>query len=69
MPPAKGLRDKVLRIDTAFSLGFMKPFPKSVFGSSEKAFGTPGLGGSFAFALNGLICGFLAQQTHVARAR
>jgi len=39
MPPAKGLRDKVLRIDTAFSLGFMKPFPKSVFGSSEKAFG------------------------------
>ena len=46
MPPAKGLRDKVLRIDTAFSLGFMKPFPKSVFGSSEKAFGTPGLGGS-----------------------
>jgi len=35
---------------SAVSLGFMKPFPKFVFGSSEKAFGTPGLGGSFGFA-------------------
>jgi CubicO group peptidase (beta-lactamase class C family) len=48
--PSNGLRDKVLLADTAFSLGFWKPFPNFVFGSSEKAFGTPGLGGSFAFA-------------------
>ena len=50
VPPTKGLRDKVLRVDTVFSLGFMKPFPRFVFGSSPKAFGTPGLGGSFGFA-------------------
>ena len=50
MPPTDGLRDKVLHIDTVFSLGFVKPFPKWVFGSSEKAFGTAGIGGSFGFA-------------------
>jgi CubicO group peptidase (beta-lactamase class C family) len=50
IPPTNGLRDKVLQADTAYSLGFMKPVPKFVFGSSENAFGTPGLGGSFAFA-------------------
>jgi CubicO group peptidase (beta-lactamase class C family) len=49
-PPTGGLRDKVLHIDTRFSLGFIKPFSKFVFGSSEKAFGTPGVGGSFGFA-------------------
>jgi len=49
VPPANGLRDKVLHIDTVFSLGFMKPFPKFIFGSSGKAFGTPGAGGSFGF--------------------
>ena len=48
--PTNGLRDKVLQADTAFSLGFWKPYPKFVFGSSEDAFGTSGLGGSFAFA-------------------
>jgi CubicO group peptidase (beta-lactamase class C family) len=46
----KGLRDKVLHLDTMFSLGFIKPFSKFVFGSSNKAFGTPGAGGSFGFA-------------------
>jgi CubicO group peptidase (beta-lactamase class C family) len=50
IPPTSGSRDKVLQADAAYSLGFMKPVPKFVFGSSEKAFGTPGLGGSFAFA-------------------
>ena len=50
MPPTNGLRDKVLQVDTAFSLGFMKPSPKILFGSSEKAYGTPGTGGSFGFA-------------------
>jgi CubicO group peptidase (beta-lactamase class C family) len=48
--PTKGLRDKVLRVDTTFSLGYLKPFPKFTFGSSDKAFGTPGAGGSFGFA-------------------
>ena len=50
VPPTKGLRDKVLHVDTVFSLGFMKPFPKFKFGSSDKAFGTPGAGGSFGMA-------------------
>jgi CubicO group peptidase (beta-lactamase class C family) len=49
-PPTNGLRDRVLRIDTSFSLGFAKPAPLCVFGSSDSAFGTPGLGGSFGFA-------------------
>ena len=50
VPPTNGLRDKVMHIDTVFSLGYFKPFPKCRFGSSDKAFGTPGLGGSFGFA-------------------
>ena len=48
--PANGLRDKVLHVDTVFSLGFIKPFSKFKFGSSDKAFGTPGAGGSFGMA-------------------
>ena len=48
--PTKGLRDKVLHVDTTFSLGYIKPFPKFRFGSSDRAFGTPGAGGSFGFA-------------------
>jgi CubicO group peptidase (beta-lactamase class C family) len=40
----------VMHVDTVFSLGYIKPFPKFRFGSSSKAFGTPGLGGSFGFA-------------------
>jgi len=50
VPPTNGLRDKVMHIDTVFSLGYFKPFPQCRFGSSDKAFGTPGLGGSFGFA-------------------
>jgi CubicO group peptidase (beta-lactamase class C family) len=49
-PPTKGLRDKVLHVDTTFSLGYVKPVPKLRFGSSDNAFGTPGAGGSFGFA-------------------
>ena len=49
-PPTKGLRDKVLHVDTVFSLGFFKPFPKFTFGSSDMAFGTHGTGGSFGMA-------------------
>jgi CubicO group peptidase (beta-lactamase class C family) len=50
IPPTNGPRDRVLRVDTSFSLGFAKPAPLCVFGSSDSAFGTPGLGGSFGFA-------------------
>lgn len=50
IPPTKGLRDKVLHVDTTFSVGFGKPYSLCVFGSSDEAFGTPGLGGSFGFA-------------------
>ncbi len=48
--PSGGVRDKVLNIDTAFSLGTSKPVGNFVFGSSGRAFGTPGFGGSFCFA-------------------
>jgi CubicO group peptidase (beta-lactamase class C family) len=50
VPPTNGLRDKVLHIDTTFSLGFNKPIAACMFGSSDNAFGTPGAGGSFGFA-------------------
>lgn len=48
--PSGGLRDKVLHVDSVFSLGYCKPVPHFCFGSSDNAFGTPGLGGSFGFA-------------------
>jgi CubicO group peptidase (beta-lactamase class C family) len=49
-PPSRGWRDKVLKVDTAFSLGFARPLGPFRFGSSQRAFGHPGAGGSFAFA-------------------
>ncbi len=50
-PPSGGLRDVVLRLDSVFSLGYVKPFPDFRFGASGgHAFGTPGAGGSFGFA-------------------
>lgn len=49
-PPTKGLRDKVLHVDSNFTLGFNKPSPLCMFGSSGNAFGTSGAGGSFGFA-------------------
>ncbi|MGX9674361.1 serine hydrolase domain-containing protein [Mycobacterium sp. HM-7] len=48
--PSGGTRDMVLRLDGAYSLGFCKEFPRMTFGSSSRAFGTPGFGGSFGFA-------------------
>ena len=33
-----------------YSLGYLRPGPDVMFGSSPRAFGTPGAGGSFAFA-------------------
>ena len=34
----------------SMSLGYLRPGPELIFGSSERAFGTPGAGGSFAYA-------------------
>jgi CubicO group peptidase (beta-lactamase class C family) len=49
--PTDGLLDVILRLDSIFSLGYVKPFPSFRFGGSDdKAFGTPGAGGSFGFA-------------------
>lgn len=49
-PPALGERDKVLGVKARFSLGLSKPAFGAIFGSSDKAFGTPGFGGSLGFA-------------------
>jgi CubicO group peptidase (beta-lactamase class C family) len=43
-------RDAVIGVPTWYALGFIKPGPDCAFGSSQSAFGTPGAGGSFAFA-------------------
>jgi CubicO group peptidase (beta-lactamase class C family) len=48
--PTRGERDLVLRMDIKHSLGFGKPSENLKFGSSGKAFGWAGLGGSFGFA-------------------
>jgi len=48
--PSLGIHDEVLHINTCFSLGFFKPSAGFHFGSSMKAFGTMGLGGSFGYA-------------------
>ena len=42
--------DEVLGVPSWYSLGFLRPGPELAFGSSPRAFGTPGAGGSFAFA-------------------
>ena len=49
-PPRDGWDDAVLKVPTAFSLGFARPHGPFRFGSSLRAFGHPGAGGSFAFA-------------------
>jgi CubicO group peptidase (beta-lactamase class C family) len=43
-------RDEVIGIPSYFSLGFLRPGPAVSFGSSQRAFGAPGAGGSFGFA-------------------
>jgi CubicO group peptidase (beta-lactamase class C family) len=40
----------VLGIASYFALGFLRPGPDVFFGSSPRALGSPGAGGSFAFA-------------------
>jgi len=50
-PPRTELpNDEILGIPVYYSLGFLRPGPEVGFGSSPRAFGTPGAGGSFAFA-------------------
>jgi CubicO group peptidase (beta-lactamase class C family) len=49
-PPSGGGVDEVLRAETRFAFGYLKPSPGFRFGSGESAFGTMGAGGSFAFA-------------------
>ncbi len=49
-PPSGGTCDKVTNIDVTYSLGVNKPLTNVKFESSDKAFGTPGFGGSFGFA-------------------
>lgn len=49
IPPAGGTKDMSLTVDVSYSLGFMKPCEGLPIGSPS-AFGTPGAGGSMAFA-------------------
>jgi CubicO group peptidase (beta-lactamase class C family) len=43
-------KDQVMGVPTWMSLGFLRPGPGPEWGSSRRAFGTPGAGGSFGFA-------------------
>jgi CubicO group peptidase (beta-lactamase class C family) len=49
-PPSGNPRDLVLWVPAAYSLGFVRPSEGFVFGSSSRALGHPGAGGSFGFA-------------------
>jgi CubicO group peptidase (beta-lactamase class C family) len=49
-PRLSGRKDEVLGVPSCFSLGFLRPGPDVTFGSSPRAFGGPGAGGSFGFA-------------------
>jgi CubicO group peptidase (beta-lactamase class C family) len=49
VPPLRGFRDAVMKVELQFSLGFAKPGPKHGFGHPS-SFGHPGSGGSFGFA-------------------
>ena len=42
--------DEVMGVPSWMSLGFLRPGPDVAFGSSQRAFGAPGAGGSFGFA-------------------
>jgi CubicO group peptidase (beta-lactamase class C family) len=48
--PPGGRNDRVLNVESVFSLGFSRPSASFRFGASRRAFGAPGAGGSFGFA-------------------
>lgn len=48
--PSRGTKDVVLKVHTAFSLGYTRPCPTLSFGPNPRAFGTSGAGGSLGFA-------------------
>ncbi len=48
--PKTPAHDQILGIESAFRFGFMKPFPILPFGTSARAYGHSGSGGSFAYA-------------------
>ena len=49
-PPVQRPLDETMGVPTYFSLGFARAGPDRWFGSSTRAFGHPGVGGSMAFA-------------------
>lgn len=49
VPPLRGFRDACLKVEVVFSLGFMRPGPRTPWGHPS-AFGNPGAGGSSGFA-------------------
>lgn len=49
-PPSDGRRDVVIKINTAYSMGYSKPYGDFQFGTTSASFGTPGAGGTFGFA-------------------
>jgi CubicO group peptidase (beta-lactamase class C family) len=52
-PPASDhAKDVVMGVPSYFSLGFLRPGPDGGFGSSPRAFGAPGAGGSFVISDN-----------------
>lgn len=48
--PTQGFFDECLKGEVRFSLGFAKPCDNWRFGSSSRAFGSPGAGGAMGFA-------------------
>ena len=50
LPEVHGSKDVVLGVPSYFSLGFLRPGPTQFFGTTQRALGAPGAGGSFGFA-------------------
>jgi len=63
--PVRAAPDAVLRVRTAFSLGFLRPCPALRFGSTSRALGMPGLGGSVGFADPDTQVGFAYAPNHL----